>query len=72
MLTVELTTEEARTLVESLATDIRRRTVHMRAAIDPKRAAIEAELKRLQMVYDKVDAARHTGLEGFHHSSRWS
>ena len=58
MLTVELTTEEARTLVESLATEIRRRTVHMHAAIEPKRAAIEAELKRLQTVYDKVDAAR--------------
>ena len=50
MLTVELTAEETRTLVVSLATDIRR-TIHMHSAIDPKRAAIETELKSLQAVY---------------------
>ena len=51
--TAELTTEEARTLVVSLAADIKRRTAH--AAVH-KRAAIETELKSLQAVYDKLAA----------------
>jgi hypothetical protein len=55
--TVELTAEETRTLVVSLAVNIKRRTIHMHSAIDPKRAAIETELKSLQAVYDKVIAA---------------
>jgi hypothetical protein len=56
LLTVELTAEEARILVVSLAADIKRRTLHMHAAIDPKRAAIETELKSLRAVHDKVGA----------------
>jgi hypothetical protein len=60
LLTVELTTEEARTLVLSLAADIKRRTAHMHAAIDPKRAVIETKLKSLQAVYGKVRAAHAT------------
>ena len=56
LLTVELTAEEARTLVVSLAADIKRRTLHMHAASDPKRTAIETELKSLRAVHDKVGA----------------
>ena len=63
LLTVELTAEETRTLVVSLATDIRRRTIHMHSAIDPKRAAIETELKSLQAVYDKVIAAEKAAAD---------
>ena len=62
LLTVELTAEETRTLVVSLATDIRR-TIHMHSAIDPKRAAIETELKSLQAVYDKVIAAEKAAAD---------
>jgi len=63
LLTVELTTEEARTLVVSLAANIKRRTIHMHSAIDPKRAAIETELKSLQAVYDKVAAAEKAAAD---------
>jgi 16S rRNA C967 or C1407 C5-methylase (RsmB/RsmF family) len=59
LLTVEMTEEEAQTLVELLATEIRRRTAHLHTAVQ-KRAAIEIELKRLQAVSDKVRAARAT------------
>ena len=58
--TGELTTEEARTLVVSLAADIKRRTAH--AAVH-KRAAIETELKSLQAVYDKVAAAEKAAAD---------
>ena len=60
LLTAELTTEEARTLVVSLAADIKRRTAH--AAVH-KRAAIETELKSLQAVDDKVAAAEKAAAD---------
>jgi hypothetical protein len=63
LLTVELTSEEARTLIVSLAADIKRRTIHMHSAIDPKRAAIETEIKSLQAMYDKVIAAEKAAAD---------
>lgn len=56
-LTVELTAGEIRTLVSLLATDFRRRTVHLRTAVQ-KRAEIERDLKGLQELHDKLGAAR--------------
>jgi hypothetical protein len=49
--------------VRQLAADIKRRTIHMHSAIDPKRAAIETELKSLQAVYDKVIAAEKAAAD---------